>query len=186
VAAGGGRLRNRIVTALLFAGGAAFVGAATHGLWGSLGAMIPFSLAVAIAFSLALASLVWYVRRSAIFPFSRQGAQANREWARSRPFGPLYFGGVMGIGLLTAISTPLVYVGVATSIALGSFWGLLYGGGFGIGRAVPAFVGSLVGGRLSPTKVANDISIEFQSRARSAGLLIILPIAASLIIALLD
>jgi hypothetical protein len=182
VAAGGGRLLRRISAAAVFTGAAVATGALTNLGWGLLGEIGRLdALWFALAFVLLVASVAWYAKRGITFPFARQGAQANREWARWPAFGLFYFGGLMGIGILTAMSTPLVYAGVAMSLALGPLWGVLYGAAFGIGRSIPAFVGAALGPSIVPESVASGISIRFQSEARVIGLLATVMTFATLI-----
>ncbi|MDP9203313.1 MAG: hypothetical protein M3P26_15470 [Gemmatimonadota bacterium] len=76
-------------------------------------------------------------------PFGREGSQARRRYIAT-PLGQLYFGAVMGVGVLTEISTPLVFGGMAMAAFLGWPQAITYGAGFGLGRAAALWVGSLV------------------------------------------
>lgn len=129
--------------------------------------MIPLRF---VALALLALSLLWYARRAQLFPGSRGGRQANRELARSKP-GLVYFGALLGVGLFTQMSTPLVYAGAAASLSQGTTWGALFGFGFGLGRSAPALAGPFLATRdLTPATVANAVVVRFQSEARALGL----------------
>ena len=52
--------------------------------------------------------------------------------------GRAYFGALLGTGILTEMSTPLVWSGLIYSVAAGLPAAALYGMGFGFGRSAPA------------------------------------------------
>lgn len=83
--------------------------------------------------------MLWYVRpRLRRLPSPRR--QARRDLVEKPVVGALAFGAILGIGWLTVVVTPLVWVGLAASIASGSvIWGGLYGVGFGLGRSLQLF-----------------------------------------------
>jgi hypothetical protein len=60
----------------------------------------------------------------------------------------------MGFGVLTYMTTPLVYAIVLYSGAVGFPQGLLTGIGFGLGRSRPLVTGLSARGRLEPPEVA--------------------------------
>lgn len=94
----------------------------------------------------ALAScLSWYIIRRPRFRWSRQDNQANRALAYSGALGQLYFGTLMGVGILTQMSTPLVYASLLGAASEGVAWALVAGVGFGLGRSMPAVAGAAVG-----------------------------------------
>lgn len=151
--------------------GAMFSGALIYAMFGAAGAVIntviPLRLAAFIVVALVL---FWYLLRASRFPGSLQGRQANRELARSRP-GVLYFGMLLGTGLFTQMSTPLVFAGLALSLAEGAAWGALFGVGFGLGRSAPALAGPfLAASAVSPVTAANAVTVRFQPQARALGL----------------
>lgn len=146
-------------------------GALIYSVFGAAGAAIdnaiPLRLAAFIIVALVLA---WYLLRASRFPGSLEGRQANRELARSKP-GVLYFGMLLGTGLFTQMSTPLVYAGLALSLAEGAAWGALFGVGFGLGRSAPAFAGAFLGAdAVGPGTVANAVTLRYQVQRRALGL----------------
>lgn len=66
----------------------------------------------------------------------------------------LYFGAILGVGLVTDMSTPLVYGGAALSLGIGPGAAVVYGLGFGLGRSVPGWIAVVVGANVSPSDVA--------------------------------
>lgn len=87
----------------------------------------------------AALSMTWYVKpRLRWLPSPRR--QARRELVERARLGALAFGGILGVGWLTVVVTPYVWLGVAACIASGSvLWGGLYGAGFGAGRTAQLF-----------------------------------------------
>lgn len=82
-----------------------------------------------------LYGLGWYLSRSPRW-LPSSPLQVARDTARRPIVGPIVFGGVLGVGWMTRVATPLVWVGLAASLARGSFsWAALYGAAFGAGRA---------------------------------------------------
>jgi hypothetical protein len=59
----------------------------------------------------------------------------------------IYFGALLGIGIFTEATTPLVWAGAFYSLAAGLPGGLLYGTGFGLGRSAPALAAVFVARR---------------------------------------
>jgi hypothetical protein len=81
-----------------------------------------------------VAAAVWHasnrLRWLPTFPF-----QVARGIAHKRHLGATIFGGLLGIGWLTIVSTPFVWLGVATAFTSQSIlWGAIYGISFGLGR----------------------------------------------------
>ena len=91
---------------------------------------------------LAALALVWHLRGHAGFPLDRSGVQANRAWAMSTRLGRVYFGYLLGLGVITHLTTPLVYALLALSAAAGWQVGLALGIGFGLGRSLLAIAGA--------------------------------------------
>lgn len=99
--------------------------------------------------------LCWHAFGFVKVPLGRESLQANRQWARKGPMGLVYFGAVLGIGLLTQMASPLVLGGALVAASSGVWWAVLYGTGFGAGRSLPAFSGAMAGlGRLDPGQLA--------------------------------
>jgi len=57
--------------------------------------------------------------------------------ARARRTGSFAYGIVLGTGILTIVSAPAVWLGLACCLAIGNAaWGAVYGVSFGTGRAL--------------------------------------------------
>lgn len=138
---------------MVFLAGAETSAGLTYGLLALIGTSTGLStVGAALAIGIALASLVWHLRRRLQFVGDRRGFQARRDLAVRPPLGLYYFGALLGFGFLTTMSTPLVYAGAAIAFASPVAVGLLYGAGFALGRSVPAIVGVAlpIGVRVAP------------------------------------
>lgn len=93
---------------------------------------------------LAVLALVWHLSGRTGFPFDRSGVQANREWAMATRVGRVYFGYLLGVGVITHLTTPLVYALLALSAAAGWQAALALGIGFGLGRSLLAVAGAVL------------------------------------------
>ena len=93
---------------------------------------------------LAVLALIWHLSGRTGFPFDRSGVQANREWAMSTRVGRVYFGYLLGVGVVTHQTTPLVYALLALSAAAGWQAALALGIGFGLGRSLLAVAGAVM------------------------------------------
>lgn len=93
---------------------------------------------------LAVLALVWHLRGRDGFPLDRSGVQANRAWAMSTRGGRVYFGYLLGLGVVTHLTTPLVYALLALAAASGWQIALALGVGFGLGRSLLAIAGALL------------------------------------------
>jgi hypothetical protein len=112
-----------------------------------MGEWLPHAPVRAAAASVVLLSILWHAVGHFRFPGDRHGLQANRDRALMTRTGRLYFGFLLGLGVLTRLTTPLVYalllvVAASRSASLALAAGL----GFGLGRTIPAFVGVAVVG----------------------------------------
>jgi hypothetical protein len=122
-----------------FFAGAAAAGAVTYGavaLAGHLAGMggLPLGPALVAASGAFLAA--WYGWRRTRRPMAG-GRQISKRLARARRVGPLAYGAVLGTGVLTIVSTPAVWLGLACCLAIGNpAWGAAYGATFGGGRAL--------------------------------------------------
>lgn len=106
------------------------------------------------ALAMLVGAAVWHGLGGRAVPFGRVGVQANRDLAFKGPWGIVYFGALLGIGLLTQMSTPLVYGGAVLSMASGAAGGFIYGAGFGLGRSLPALGAALRGTPEDPSTIA--------------------------------
>lgn len=148
-----GRLRRRLIAAIYFTVGATLAAALTYGLIGWVGTIFP-PVAAAISLLAFAGSFVWHLAGRRRVPWGHEHVQARRDLALRGVEGKLYFGAILGIGLLTDMATPLVYGGAALALSLGAFNGATYGVGFGLGRAIPAWFAAGLGRRFSPGTVA--------------------------------
>lgn len=119
------------------------MGAVSYALLGLVGSALPGSpwpkLAVALGLA-SFASAIWYLLPNPRLLFSPTRQVARHPLVYSPVTGAVIFGGILGIGLITRIVTPLVWVGAIAVIARGSaFWGLAYGMAFGLGRTLQLF-----------------------------------------------
>jgi len=78
----------------------------------------------------------WYGWWRRARPRASGGRQISKRLARAHVFGPLAYGAVLGAGVLTIVSTPAVWLGLACCLLVGvPAWGSAYGVAFGAGRA---------------------------------------------------
>jgi len=88
----------------------------------------------------------------------------------------LYFGALLGVGFLTQMTTPFVWIGVAIAIAQGPAWGAGFGAGFGIGRAIPVWRTPLDPAELNPDELTEKIVLsDLRSLGFATGLLALVP-----------
>jgi hypothetical protein len=115
-----------------------------YSLLGLVGSILAFSGPTALAIVLAsgaILSMAWYLRPNPDWLPSPRKQVARHPAVYVAGKGGLIFGGLLGVGVLTKVTTPLVWVGAAASLAAGSaLWGLAYGAGFGLGRSVQLFI----------------------------------------------
>lgn len=95
--------------------------------------------------------------------------------------GRLYFGGILGLGIATYMTTPLVYALVLYAAAVHLPGALLVGVGFGLGRSRPLVTGLWARGRLTPAGVAQRFA-HLNAVDRLLGCAIAAAIIASLMI----
>ena len=110
-----------------------------YGALGLLGAVVPGTSTTLAGYVLAgglLLGFVWHaLRGDHLFGWPRR--QIRREAALHPRYGMLIYGAVLGVGVLTLVTTPLVWVGVFGAVASGSpAIGALYGLAFGLGRTI--------------------------------------------------
>ena len=121
---------------------------------GFIAGLFPTWLSRVLAWVLIVGSLCWHATRGwPAFLARRFENQANRSWAQSGALGQVYFGLLMGVGVLTQVATPLLYVGLAVAGTVGVGWAISCGVGFGLGRSVPAVAGAAMGMKRSPAEV---------------------------------
>lgn len=135
--------------------GAIMGGALLATLAGLLGALVPATATLAAAVIAATYSLWWHASDKPTFRGSRSGWQADREIAMRTRLGRVYFGGLLGFGIATYMSTPLVYTLSFYAAATHLPNALVAGVGFGLGRSRPIATGLRARGGLSPAVIAN-------------------------------
>jgi hypothetical protein len=128
---------------------------------GLIGGELPEGVWVATAGAAALWSFSWHARgRDArSVRWARSGRQANKRRARRRFSGRLYFGAILGVGLLTFMATPLVYSIALLAAAVGLPAALMVGAGFGLGRSKPIWLGLRWGGSRDPADVTEHFGV---------------------------
>lgn len=160
--AGGGRLRVRIQRLLPFFVGTVVSAVPTYWLVGLSGVLVPQTWRALTAAVLLFASAFWYLSGRTYLRFGRNGWQARREAAFKGSLGKLYFGFVLGIGLLTEMSTPLVWAGLGVAFALTPAQAALYGFGFAFGRSLVPISSTFFGSRVS----VDEVGVLFVAKIR--------------------
>jgi hypothetical protein len=117
------------------------------------GYLIPPAVALWAAIAAAGYSLVWHASGARRFPGSHPGWQVNRQIATKTRLGRVYFGGSLGFGIVTQMSSPLVYVVALYATAVHLPLALLAGVGFGLGRSRPIATALRARGRMTPLTV---------------------------------
>jgi hypothetical protein len=146
-------------------------GLITHVVLAEAGLLIGTeALFLVLAAALTVLSGAWHIRGRQTFPGDRQSVQANRALAFRGRLGLFYFGGLLGVAFLTEMSTPLLYVGAALSLAEGWPWAAAYGVGFGVGRAAPALVAACMRTSPSPDEVSRTFTLANRRRGRRVGI----------------
>jgi hypothetical protein len=173
VASTGGRPSRTFAKATAFWAGAVAAAVPTYGVIGSI---LPLQLRdrarTPLGAVILLYGLVWHLGSRHSFPFARDGIQANRRLAACGIRGLVYFGGLLGVGLLTTMTTPLVLAGGVLTALSGPLWGAAYGAGFATGRAAPAFAATALNrgpARLTPGDLAQMFTVRGAKMSRSLG-----------------
>ncbi|MBO0822939.1 MAG: hypothetical protein J2P27_03650 [Actinobacteria bacterium] len=146
----------RVAAVSLFTLGAAVAGVLTYGGLALVAAAFDARFVVRVlAIAWIAFCLCWHAFGFVKVPLGRESIQANKQWARKGAGGLFYFGALLGNGLLTQMTTPLVLGGALAAASSSVWWALLYGAGFGAGRSLPTFSGAMVGlGNLDPGELA--------------------------------
>lgn len=153
---------------MLFAVSAATTGAAVFGVTGLLGEVRLLATgAAALAAGAYLGAAAWYVTARRVVPFGRAAVQTSRAVAFRGRIGVAYFGALLGAGLLTEMSTPLVWCGALAAAAMGVPWALAFGAAFGVGRSLPPLVFAV---RREPETPANVVEFMISRLPRALHL----------------
>lgn len=150
-----------------------------------MGEWLPQAAVRGVGGAVILLAILWHALGHARFPGDRNGWQASRERALITRTGRLYFGFLLGLGVFTRMTTPLVYALLLAVAASGSAsLAVAAGLGFGLGRSIPAFAG-VGAGRASGDAVTVSRQILMQGRVvdrlagvatgSALGLLLVLP-----------
>jgi hypothetical protein len=132
---GSGHSHTRRRKLATFAGGALISGGGSYMLVGAVGQLLPATGAATLRWALTaggFTAAAWYV-----WPrwLPSTGRQVNRALAQRGYFGAGMYGAVLGLGWLTIVVTPFVWLGLGASLAAGSAtWGGVYGVAFAGGR----------------------------------------------------
>lgn len=114
--------------------------------------------------------LYWHLNPKTRFRFNRQSVQANKDLARRTRWGALYFGGLLGTGVMTEMSTPLVWAGILLGATSGIVLAIAYAAGFALGRTSPALAATAgIGRRVGPSMIANFVIIDLRAYTRWLG-----------------
>jgi len=150
----GGRRGQAFTAAMLFSVSASAAGAFVFGICGVIGGIWPLGVTGAYLAALAYAgAAAWYATGRRVVPFGRVAVQTSRTASYRGRGGIAYIGIVLGAGLLTEMSTPLVWCGALAAVAMGLPWAAAFGGVFAIGRSIPLLVAASRPRPLSPAIV---------------------------------
>jgi hypothetical protein len=169
---GGGRLLARVKGAAAFTVGAALSAGLVYGGLGAVGGLLGGPRVFGPAAAILLGwSGIWYLRGGGHVPFGRPGVQAKRALVTRGYIGLSLFGAILGVGLLTEMSTPLVQAGCGLALAQQPLFGLCYGMGFGLGRSTGPWIGALAPRRLSMQSLAQPF-LDWKANSRWLGLIL--------------
>jgi hypothetical protein len=133
---------------------------------------VPRDVRVGFATVVLVLSLAVHAAGMSFTWFAQQGRQSVRSLANAGRLGRLYFGAVLGVGIATHMTTPLVWASLFVASVEGVWWAAAAGIGFGLARALPALAGGVFGGdRWLPGAVTRLI-LSFDTSARIAGVAI--------------
>ncbi len=150
--------------------GACTAGLVGYAVLGLIGGLVGRRLVMPVAAAAFVFCFWWYARNLYRVPLGRSSVQANKSLVRGWS-GIVYFGALLGVGLLTEMSTPLVWTGALYSVAAGPAAAAAYGLGFGLGRSSPAIAGGFLGPRIRDHhRVGLFVIIDLRPRLRWAGL----------------
>ncbi len=129
-----------------FGSAAVISGAAFYFLVALVGSAFPVVVDPYVITALgALLSALWYLLAYPRWlPSSKK--QMNRRTANLPGVGLYAYGAVLGVGVLTIVTTPLLWVGMLHAfLSRSMLWGAVFGAAFGLGRVLPLAVHVSVG-----------------------------------------
>lgn len=154
---------------MTFTAAAVVSAAAWYGLLGAAGQLAGAGYVAPVVVAGYLYGLWWHVRGRVVVPFGRASVQANRDLVRGTP-GLVYFGALLGNGLLTEMSSPLVWAGAGLALVAGPLAALGYGVGFGLGRSATALAGIPLGPHTTDLgHAAGFITVTLRRRLHPVG-----------------
>ncbi len=170
---GDDRLRRRTGVVVLFWVGLLFGAVPLYTALGILGNVAGISTVALVALTATAAgSAVWYLSGRRQIPFGMATRQANRYAAHSGPLGVVYLGQVLGLGIATEMSTPLVWSGVLFAVGLGAPASAAFGLGFGLGRSAPVIAGAVIGERVELSTAIDKMLVDLPARTRPVGFVV--------------
>ena len=134
-------LRLGVFTAGAMLGGVAtFVVVASVGIFWAISG--PASVAL-VVIALLWAS-TWHATQMTFPPLPYRHGQVPRDWSRSLS-GVARFGGAMGLGVATKVSSGLVHFALVLTLVVGDLsTGLAAGAVFGLARSTPVFLAFVI------------------------------------------
>jgi hypothetical protein len=84
----------------------------------------------------------------------------------------LYFGAILGVGVATHMTTPLVWASLFVAAVEGPRWAIAAGIGFGLARALPAVAGGILGGERWRPGAITRVILSYERVARVAGVVV--------------
>jgi hypothetical protein len=155
-----------------FTVGALVAAVSVVAVFGAVGQFLPSRECAALALLAYLAALWWHLLKRWRFPGDRRGVQANRHLVQGMP-GRLYFGALLGAGILTEMSTPLVWSGMFFGLAGGALVAACYGLGFGLGRSAPSLAAvPLYRHDVDYGAVASRVAVSMRQFGRHVGVFV--------------
>lgn len=146
--------------------------AGTYLLFALLLHPVPHDLRAVAASAILIGALIVHALGVPFTRFARHGRQSIRSIAFAGRTGRLYFGALLGVGVATHMTTPLVWASLFLAAVEGPHWALIAGLAFGLGRAVPAIAGAVVTGRRwLPGRVTATL-LGYERAARAMGVIV--------------
>jgi hypothetical protein len=132
------------------------VAAATYAIVGRLGGSVGHARWPLLPAALLAGGVIggtWHAWGGGWLPTSQR--QMRKEVAEDGRRGALIYGAVLGLGFLTIVSSPFLWIGfVIVAVAGHWLWGAGYGAGFGAGRIAHFLALGRAGAVLRPGTVA--------------------------------
>lgn len=163
-------------------------GVTTFGLVASVGIVWaisgPASVALVVIALLWVSS--WHATQMAFPPLPHRHGQVPREWSRSL-HGVARFGGAMGLGVATKVSSGLVHFALVLTLLVGNLsTGIAAGVAFGLARSAPVFLAFIIPKYpKEPTSYLRLLTLYFPPPSRLAANLALLIASAGVAMSLM-